>query len=84
MLAWQDVNTIEAFKRDLYAVDLICLAIILKDHKIVEINEEMEGWDSLVEKLPDYLPGCRKFAEWFSVVAFPAFQPNVTEIYHRA
>ena len=27
VLAWQDTRKIEAFKRDLYAIDLICLAV---------------------------------------------------------
>jgi hypothetical protein len=84
VVAWQDTVGVEAFKRDLYAVDLICMAILLKDNKAVEINEEMAGWESLVEKLPEYLPGCQKFEEWFSAVAFPAFKPNITAIYKRS
>jgi hypothetical protein len=83
VVAWQDTVGVKAFKRDLFAVDLVCLAILLKDTKAVEINEEMAGWESLVEKLPEYLPGCQKFEEWFSAVAFPAFKPNVTAIYQR-
>lgn len=81
VIGWQDAVRIEAFKRDLYAVDLICLSVLLRDNKAVEINEEMEGWESLVNKLPEYLPGCQKFEEWFQVVAFPAFKPNNTTIY---
>jgi hypothetical protein len=81
VFAWQDTVQVKAFKRDLYAVDLICLAILMKNNKAVEINEEMSGWESLVEKLPQYLPGCQKFEEWFSLVAYPAFKPNITTIY---
>jgi hypothetical protein len=81
VVAWQDTVGVKAFKRDLYTVDLICLSILLKDNKAVELNEEMAGWESLVEKLPTYLPGCQQFAEWFSAVAYPAFKPNVTGIY---
>ena len=83
VVAWQDTARVKAFKRDLYAVDLICLAILLKDNKAVEINEEMGGWESLIEKLPEYLPGCQKFEEWFTAVAYPAFKPNITVIYQR-
>ena len=83
VVAWQDVVRIDAFKRDLYVVDLMCLTLRFKDNKTVDIDEEMEGWESLVEKLPEYLPGCREFAEWFEVVAFPAFKPNLTVIYKR-
>ena len=54
VFAWQDTVQVKAFKRDLYAVDLICLAILMKNNKAVEINEEMSGWESLVEKLPQF------------------------------
>jgi hypothetical protein len=83
VVSWQDVVGIETFKRDLYAVDLICLAFIRKDSKSLELNEEMDGWKSLVDKLPEYFPGCQKFEEWFEVVAFPAFEPNLATIYRR-
>lgn len=83
VVAWQDTVLVKAFKRDLYAVDLICLVFLSKDEKAVELNEEMDGWESLVEKLHEYLPGCQKFEQWFSVVAFPAFKPNITQIYQR-
>ena len=83
VVAWQDAVEVKAFKRDLYAVDLICLSFLLKDNKALEINEEMGGWESLVEKLPEYLPGCQKFEEWFGAVAYPAFKPNITAIYQR-
>jgi len=82
-LTWDEVISIKAFKRDLYAVDRICLIIGLKDGSGVEIDEEMSGWDSLVQKLSEYLPGCRSFGEWFEVVAFPAFQLNMTSIFER-
>lgn len=83
MIAWKDTVRVEAFKRDLYAVDLICLLVLLKDNKAIEINEEMEGFESLAGKLPEYLPGCQEFEEWFQVVAFPAFKENNTVIYQR-
>lgn len=83
VIAWRDTVRIEAFKRDLYAVDLICLNIVLTQGAPVEINEEMDGWESLVEKLPEYLPGCQTVEQWFQPVAFPAFKPNFTVIYRR-
>lgn len=84
VVPWQDIIQIQAFKRDLYAVDLICLANQLIGNKTVEINEEMDGWESLVNELPEYLSGCKEFEGWFLDVAFPAFKPNVTSIYERA
>ena len=83
VIAWQDVVRLKVFKRDLYVVDLICLSVLLRDNRSVEINEEMEGFESVVDKLPEYLPGCQKFEDWFQVVAFPAFKANDTVIYQR-
>ena len=80
---WDDAILLIAFKRDLFAVDRICLGIELKDGETIEVDEEMKGWDSLVQKLPEYLPGCKSFAEWFEVVAFPAFELNATRIFER-
>jgi hypothetical protein len=83
LLTWDETISIKAFKRDLYAIDRICLVIGLKDGSGIELDEEMTGWDSLVQKLPEYLPGCKSFGEWFEVVAFPAFQLNMTPIFDR-
>ena len=80
---WRDVIRVEAFKRDLFAVDQICLAFIENGNLEVEINEEMDEFGSLVEKLPDYLPGCQTFEEWFRPVAIPAFELNLRVIYER-
>jgi hypothetical protein len=83
LLTWDETISIKAFKRDLFAVDRICLVIELKDGVGIEVDEEMAGWDSLVQKLPEYLPGCKTFGEWFDIVAFPAFQLNMTPIFER-
>lgn len=82
-MVWDDAISIKAFKRDIWAVDLICLVIELSNGGGIEVNEEMGGWDSLVQKLPEYLPGCKTFGEWFETVAFPAFHPNLTSIFER-
>jgi len=84
VVAWKDTLRIEVFKRDMWAADLICLSFITKENKAVEVNEEMDGWDSLVDKLPEYFPGCRTFEDWFQTVAFPAFKTNLTVIYTAA
>lgn len=82
-LYWRDVIRVEAFKRDLFAVDQICLAFITNDDAEVEISEEMEGFGALAEQLPNYLPGCEKWNEWFQPVAIPAFELNLRVIYKR-
>ena len=48
------------------------------------ISEDVEGWKELVDALPDYLPGCLPFHEWFFAVAFPAFEPNPTELFWKS
>jgi hypothetical protein len=84
VIAWRDIVRVEAFKRDLYAVDLICLKIHFDHNSSVELDEEMDGWESLLERLPEYLPGSQKLSEWFEFVAFPPFKPKRTVIYQRA
>ena len=84
VISWRETIRIEVFKRDLFSVDLICLTFFLRDDRALEINEEMNGWKSLVEKLPEYLPGCQTLEEWFPTVAFPPFKTNRTIIYSRA
>jgi hypothetical protein len=81
--SWASIRLVTAFKRDLFAVDCICLHFEGTDGIGVELNEEMAGWNRLIDALPLKLPGCKPFAEWFLVVAFPAFAPNPTEIYSR-
>jgi hypothetical protein len=83
ILHWRDVIRVEAFKRDLYVVDQICLLFLKKDGFALEIHEEMSGFDTLVQSLPTYLPGCQTFGEWFLTVAIPAFELNLTVIYER-
>lgn len=82
-LVWDQAISIKAFKRDAWAVDLICLEIEMRDGSCIEVNEEIDGWDSLVQKLPDYLPGCKTMGKWYEIVAFPAFQLNLTSLFER-
>lgn len=81
---WSDVCRVTAFKRDLFVVDCICLHLGGADGTGVELNEEMAGWNRLMDALPTQLPGCKPRSEWYSAVAFPAFAVNPTEIYSRA
>jgi hypothetical protein len=80
-MRWSDVHLVTAFKRDLWAVDCICLYFARSDDTGVEVDEEMAGWRTLIAALPLHLPGCRE--DWWAEVAFPAFAPNLTQIYRR-
>jgi hypothetical protein len=66
---------IHAFKRDLFTVDLICLAFSLPDG-VVQVDEEMVGYQSLLAELPSHYPGY--YAGWWEKVAHPPFATNWT------
>lgn len=80
---WKNVEKVTTFKRDLFTVDMICIQFHLNDGIVFEINEEMKGWDELTKLLPEYLPGCKKWEEWFMNVVSPAFETNLATIYLR-
>lgn len=80
---WVDVRRATAFKRDLLAVDCICVSFNLADDVELEVDEDMAGWKRLVEVLPEHLPGCKPFSDWYPTVAFPPFATNALEIYVR-
>ena len=78
---WGGIRLVTAFKRDLSAVDCICLHLDSADGTGVELDEEMAGWDRLLDALPACLPGCKPRSEWYVSVVLPPFDSNVTEIY---
>lgn len=82
-IAWENVQEVYVFKRDIFAIDLICLAFRLNNDESLELNEQMKSWKYLVENLPKYLPDCPTFEQWFMDVAFPAFELNLIKIYPR-
>ncbi|MBZ5615254.1 MAG: hypothetical protein LAO23_14695 [Acidobacteriia bacterium] len=81
-LAWDEVDTVLAYKRDLYTVDLICLGFVTPE-RTIEVHEEMQGWSQLVEQLPSRLRGMPPFSGWWESVAKPPFAPSVTTLYKR-
>ena len=79
---WRGVREVYVYKRDVFAYDLICLTLMTDDESI-ELTEQMKGWKYLIDSLPKYLPNCLIFEEWFTQVAFPAFEFNLIKIYPR-
>jgi len=71
---WSEVEKVTVFKRDRMTVDEICMVLEVSGSPALEVNEEMPGWQELVQGLPTYLPGARLWEEWFEKVAFPAFR----------
>jgi hypothetical protein len=82
-IAWDSVQRVVAFKRDLFARDLICLLFETDSEGVIELDETMGGWQTLVAVLPARLTGALAADDWLPRVMFPAFQGNPMEIYRR-
>ena len=82
-MSWSDVHEVFAFKRDMFTVDCICLVFVKKSGEAVEVDEDMARWQLFVDELPRRLPGCKSMGDWYSEVAFPPFETNMTKIYDR-
>ena len=82
-LRWSEIEEVHAYKRDLFATDLICLAFKKSaTEEYYEVHEEMVGYHDLLEALQRHLP--RFTLEWFLDVAVPAFETNHQIIWKRA
>lgn len=82
-ISWDEVKFVYAYKKDCFSVDQIRMELLDGCGNAVVVTEEMRGWKELVEVLPLKLPGCQRFEEWFSNVAFPAFEQNMTLLFDR-
>ena len=81
---WAEIHTADAFKRDLFGYDLICLQLSKKDEdEGIEVDEEDPKWNELMIELPKNMGGFKEWTSWFSEVAFPAFEANLTRVYER-
>ena len=81
-LEWSEVDTVIAYKRDIFSYDLICLAFVTR-RRTIEVHEEMQGWSKLIDQLPSVLPGTLAPLDWWVRVAFPAFAPRPTTLFTR-
>lgn len=80
--AWNSITEIVCYKRDLYTVDQLCMLVRIDD-KMIELNEQMEGWSELCSTLHELLPGSISFTDWFMYVGFPAFETKALTIYKK-
>ena len=83
-LPWQDVTGVFAYKKDCFSTDQI--RVILSDETkqmFWEITEDDVGYRELIQALPQYLPECKTLTDWWPRVAFPAFEPQWTQLYRR-
>jgi len=82
-LRWSEVEEVHAYKRDLFATDLICLAFKKTGREeYYQVHEEMAGYHDLLEALPSHLPNFT--LDWFPDVAFPAFEENHRIIWKKS
>ena len=81
-LSWSEITEVIAYKLDCYGTDLLCVALGGETNAI-ELNESMEGWAGLLDRLEEYLPGCQSKDDWYKVVVSPALQTNRTVIFSR-
>jgi hypothetical protein len=78
---WTEIKTLIAYKKDLFAVDIICLDIILENETLFKINEETKGWFKFLEHSKVKLEITDK--TWEMNIAVPAFEPNTTIIFDK-
>ena len=77
---WSDVKEVFAFKRDLFAVDLICIGFrVSDDGEYWEIDEEMCGYKSIVAAMEKVFAGLDP--DWWEKVAFPPFETNLVTLW---
>jgi hypothetical protein len=80
---WSEVARIVAFKRDVFAYDMICFGFETAEG-CVEVDEEMEGWEEMIDALSSYLPGILGEADWWGKVVQPPFATNPTTLFTRS
>ena len=79
---WSEVDSVFGFKLDIFAYDLICIGFRVKE-RWVEVAEDMEGWETLIDALLNYLPGMPCDTDWWEKIVQPPFATNWTTLYTR-
>ena len=78
---WAEVKAVRAFKRDLFAYDMICRALLMPDKSWVEIWEQSHGFIPVIEKMGQVLPSIPE--RWYSDIMVPAFATMDTLLYRH-
>jgi hypothetical protein len=79
---WQEITTAIAYKRDCFAVDLICMAIAT-ELMATEVNEEDVGWEEFIRAAQIKLPGSVPIDTWWPAVSQPPFSTSQTTVYRK-
>ena len=77
---WEEIERVDAYKRDLGTIDEILLDITLPETTI-SISEDTEGFSVFVEELKNQFPSIDK--EWDWKIAQPPFATNFTVLYSK-
>jgi hypothetical protein len=80
VVAWDELQAVFAYKRDLYTTDEICLDVFFPDASSFTITEETAGWHIFTEQLTAHLPIP---LGWFAEVSVPAFETKLTLLYEK-
>jgi len=79
---WETIERVVAYLKDCFSMDQIRFEFETPQ-KVLLITENFEGWNELVQKLPEYLPGFPNGDDWFPKVALPPFNKNLTTLFQR-
>jgi len=79
-IKWDEIEKIDAFKRDLLTEDQICLEIHVSK-KIFYCSENFEGWVKFEKELKNQLSELDK--NWFSKVTQPPFEESRITIFPK-
>ncbi|MCG3136999.1 MAG: hypothetical protein HJJLKODD_00840 [Phycisphaerae bacterium] len=80
-IRWTDVHTIQTFKRDYFTYDMICLAFEIGKNEWIEIWESMVDFMKVTAKMHEEFSTIPQ--GWYTVVMFPAFEPNCRILWRR-
>ena len=83
-LAWEQITSVYAYKRDCVTMDQIRLIIGNDELKLwIEASEDDVGFGEVVSQLPHHLLGCPSIDNWLQTVALPPFETQWTTLYRR-
>lgn len=79
-IKWSEIDQINAYKKDLYAYDLVVMEIVCGE-KALSINEESPGWFQFILKLKEVFETIPN--DWEINITQPAFAENYTVLYEK-
>lgn len=79
-MKWSEISRVAAFKQDLQAYDLLCMALTGSQGTMI-VDEEMEGFDAMIAALPQRISGAPPVKAWWDKVIQPPFATNWTVLF---